>query len=808
MIHGGIEPSSAGTLAVATVAFFFFIFQAWVSVKRPEFRWNRWGAALTLVTVIYSVAVFVQFNTPANALNHLSELFQYASFMILLHSVYGFTFSYLSIEAKKYHLLAGITHSILLVILWSTDLVVGEGFVYREFIGLKNFYIEPDLGPIGPYYLLYTAIAGAFVFTFWWKYKKRHKSGTNFFLIGFLIWAILGLHDALATLGLPTIQFLMEYGFLGFSTSVMYVTLKKYIELFELAQARKEELQKTHDQLELRVEERTTELRLLNKKLRHEVTDRKLSEEALRQSEERLIQAQAVAHVGNWELDLKTGNIWGSEEAILIYGLDATTPIFPGDRVLELIHPDDRQTMDDVLKGLIESNQTYDTEFRIYRAADRTPRWIHSKAELRHDDNGRPVKVLGVIQDITERKEAEKEKEKLHKRLLQAQKMEVIGTLAGGVAHDLNNILSGIVSYPELLLMDIEDDNPLRESILAIKQSGEKAAVIVQDLLTLARRGVSATQVVNLNQIIIDYLDSQEFKELKKYHPEVKVENHLEGGVLNILGSTVHLSKTVMNLVSNAAEAIPAGGCITIVTENMYIDKPLEGYDGVEEGDYVVLSVSDTGVGISQDNLKRIFEPFYTKKVMGKSGTGLGMAVVWGTVKDHNGYIDVHSKQGEGTVIKLYFPVTRKVVDEDTKLPVENYTGDRELILVIDDVEEQRMIASHMLKKLNYQVEAAACGEEAVEFVKSKRPDLLVLDMIMDPGIDGYETYKRVLDVYPNQKAIIASGFAENDRVKETQKLGAGQYIKKPYTIENIGLAVKNELKKNKINAAKLQAAL
>jgi PAS domain S-box-containing protein len=808
MIHGGIEPSSAGTLAVAAVAFFFFIFQTWVSVKRPEFRWNRWGAALTLVTVIYSVAVFIQFNTPANALNHLSELFQYATFIFLLHSVYGFTFSYLSIDSKRYHLLAGIVHGILLVILWTTDLVVGDGFVYREFIGLNNFYIEPELGPIGPYYLLYTAVAGAFVFTFWWKYKKRHKRGTHFFLIGFLIWALLGLHDALATLGLPTIQFLMEYGFLGFSTSVMYVTLKKYIELFELAQARKEELQKTHDQLELRVEERTTELRLLNKQLRQEVSDRKLSEEALRQSEERLIQAQAVAHVGNWELDLKSGNMWGSEEAILIYGLDTTAPIIPGDRVRELTHPDDRQTLDDALKGLIKSNQKYDAEFRIYRANDRSPRWIHSRAELRHGDNGRPVKVLGVIQDITERKTAEQEKEKLNKRLLQAQKMEVIGTLAGGVAHDLNNILSGIVSYPELLLMDIEYDNPLRESILTIKQSGEKAAVIVQDLLTLARRGVSATQVVNLNQIIVDYLDSQEFKELKKYHPEVRVENHLENSVLNILGSPVHLSKTLMNLVSNSAEAIPAGGRIAIATENLYIDKPIEGYDEVEEGDYVVLSVSDTGVGISQDNLKRIFEPFYTKKVMGKSGTGLGLAVVWGAVKDHKGYIDVHSQEGEGTVIKLYFPVTRKVLDQDAKMPVENYTGDQELILVIDDVEEQRVIASRMLKKLNYQVEAAASGEEAVEYVKSKRPDLLVLDMIMDPGMDGYETYKKILNVYPHQKAIIASGFAENDRVRETQKLGAGQYIKKPYTIENVGLAVKNELKKAKTDPVRLQAAL
>jgi PAS domain S-box-containing protein len=398
--------------------------------------------------------------------------------------------------------------------------------------------------------------------------------------------------------------------------------------------------------------------------------------------------------------------------------------------------------------------------------------------------------ILTIFINITEQ-------QRLEAQLQRAQKMEVIGTLAGGVAHDLNNILSGIVSYPDLILMDLPEDSPLRKPILAIQKSGEKAAAIVQDLLTLARRGVAATEVTNLNQIISSYLKSPECKNLKESYPDVKIESDLETSLLNIMGSPVHLLKTVMNLVSNAAEAMPDGGDIFISTRSEYIDKPIRGYDDVKEGDYVILTVSDTGVGILPENIERIFEPFYTKKVMGRSGTGLGMAVVWGTVKDHRGYIDVQSTEGKGTTFTIYFPVTRKeITGREEAVPVEEHMGKGESILVVDDVEEQREIASGILKKLGYSVTTVPCGEDAVDYLKDNSADLIVLDMIMDPGIDGLETYKRILELHPRQKAIIASGFSETDRVKEAQRLGAGQYIKKPYTLQKIGLAIKKELDK------------
>jgi signal transduction histidine kinase len=407
-------------------------------------------------------------------------------------------------------------------------------------------------------------------------------------------------------------------------------------------------------------------------------------------------------------------------------------------------------------------------------------------------------KIVGRVwsfRDITDRTKAEEERVKLQNKLQQAQKMNAIGTLAGGVAHDLNNILSGIVSYPELILMDLPEDSPLRDSIQTIRESGKKAAAIVEDLLTLARRGVSISEVVNLNDIISEYLISPEFEKLKTFHPLVEIETSLDSSLLNISGSPVHLLKTVMNLISNAAEAMVDGGTLTLRTDNRYLDQPVRGYDDLNEGDYVVLTVSDSGVGIAAEEINRIFEPFYTKKVMGRSGTGLGMAVVWGTVKDHKGYIHVDSELEKGTTFKIFFPITRKEIAENQdKKKLSDYMGRGESILVVDDVREQREVAAKILSQLGYSVSLASSGEEAVKLIENETADLIVLDMIMPPGIDGLETYERIVSNHPNQKAIIVSGFSETDRVKKALRLGAGTYVKKPYTIERIGMAVKTEL--------------
>ena len=559
-------------------------------------------------------------------------------------------------------------------------------------------------------------------------------------------------------------------------------------KVFEKNEALTEELQKQNENLEQRVRQRTVELE-------KEIEERRKVQETLRESEERFRDISYSMADWIWEVDKKGRYTFASETVEQILGYEPQELM--GKRPLELMPEDEARRVEKILKKIgTEKKPIVDLE-NWHLSKEGKTICVQTNGVPIFDNRGALIGYRGVDKNITDRKLAENEQKKLEAQLQQSKKMEAIGTLAGGVAHDLNNILSGLVSYPELLLMDIAQDSPLRKPILTIQRSGEKAATIVQDLLTLARRGVSVTESVSLNHIIFDYLHSPEHEKLKLFHPETTIKTHFEKALLNIMGSPVHLSKTIMNLVSNAAEAMPDGGSIFISTENRYIDRPIRGHETVEEGDYVTLTVSDTGIGISPEGLERIFEPFYTKKVMGISGTGLGMAVVWGTVKDHKGYIDIQSNLGKGTTFTLYFPANRKTLHKEKRsVSIDNYMGKGESILVVDDVSVQGEIASEMLKKLGYSVTFVSSGEEAVEYMREHKADLLILDMIMDPGIDGLETYRRIVELHPGQKAIIASGYSETERVKQVQKLGAGQYIKKPYTLEKIGLAVKEELEK------------
>lgn len=393
------------------------------------------------------------------------------------------------------------------------------------------------------------------------------------------------------------------------------------------------------------------------------------------------------------------------------------------------------------------------------------------------------------------RKQDAADKIRLEEQLRSAQKMEAVGRMAGGVAHDLNNVLSGLVSYPELILMDLSEDSPVRPSILAIQKSGEKATKIVQDMLALARRGFSVTEMVNLNDIITDYLLTPEYERLKKEYPEVKLETKLDPDLKSIPGSFLYLSKLVMNLVFNAVETMPKGGVVTILSQNRYFDEPIRGYGTIEEGEYAVVKVTDNGIGISEQDLARIFEPFYTKKTMGRSGSGLEMALVMATVEDHDGYIDVQSTADRKTTFSVYLPVSRqKLPREETRFSLDKYRGNGEFVLVVDDIEEQRSIAADMFTKLGYRVKSVTSGEEAVDYMKTHPADLLVLDMIMDPGIDGLETYKRVLQLHPGQKAIISSAFSESERVREALRLGAGAYVKKPYLMDKMAITLRDEL--------------
>ncbi len=399
------------------------------------------------------------------------------------------------------------------------------------------------------------------------------------------------------------------------------------------------------------------------------------------------------------------------------------------------------------------------------------------------------------LASLNARRKAEKENKKILEQLQQSQKMEAIGLLAGGVAHDLNNILSGIVSYPELILLQLPEESELRTKITAIKESGERAADIVADLLTVTRGIASPRTTVNLNDLIDKFRQSPEYLEIKQSHNDIEFSFELEKNLPNIFCSAVHVHKCLMNLTLNGVEAISGPGHIKIVTLNKTVDASFATKYEIEGGKYAVVEIGDSGSGIAEKDLSHIFDPFYTKKEMGrKSGTGLGLTVVWNTLREHKGTVTVSSNK-RGSIFRLYFPV---ITGDLTALPpigsTEEFRGGSELILVVDDELLQQDIACKILSTLGYRVKAVSSGEKALDFLQEHKPSLILLDMIMAPGMNGRETYEKILALYPGQKAVIASGFSLDDEVKKTLKLGAGSYIKKPYSMAELSIAVYREL--------------
>ncbi|MBN2298180.1 MAG: response regulator [Deltaproteobacteria bacterium] len=542
-----------------------------------------------------------------------------------------------------------------------------------------------------------------------------------------------------------------------------------------------------------RLRRQNKELTNANKRLVEEIEERRRADKALKESERKLHDIFENVPDALYSHDLNGYFMETNRGMKKILGYQNNEPLPEHLNLLDLSPARYSYLVNKYLDRTIKNGKTQGL-MRVQKK-DGNELIVEYRNSHLHNDKGDVIGVLGSARDITDRLQAEKEKAKLQEQLQQAKKMEALGTLAGGVAHDLNNILSGIVSYPDLLLMEIPEVSSLRKPLMTIKKSGEKAASIVQDLLTLARRGVSICEAVNLNSVIGEYLRSPEYQLLLTQYPLIEVETHLEPDSMSVMGSATYLSKTVTNLVTNAAESMPDGGMITIETASMYLTGPIEGFDEFVPGDYIILKVSDSGFGMSEKDRERIFDPFYTRKVMGRSGTGLGLTVVWGAVKDLSGHIHVESQPSKGSTFTIYLPSTKHRVNNDIKnIFYDDFTGNGEAILVVDDSREQREIATNILTKLGYKVVAVPSGESAIEYLRKNRADLVLLDMIMHPGIDGLDTYKQILQIHPGQKAIIASGYSESVRIKQAQDLGAGPYVKKPYLLEKIGMAVKTEL--------------
>jgi PAS domain S-box-containing protein len=403
--------------------------------------------------------------------------------------------------------------------------------------------------------------------------------------------------------------------------------------------------------------------------------------------------------------------------------------------------------------------------------------------------------IVAVYDDITSQKQAEWDKQTMELRLQRAEKMEAIGLLAGGVAHDLNNILSAVVGYPELLLLDLPEDSELRQPLQATKEAGERATAVVADLLTVARGVASVKEPRDLNVLVLEYLESPEFLKLQSRHPYVQFRQQLAATLPPILCSPVHVKKSIMNLAINGAEAIEHAGIVTLSTRSHTPEHKWAHEHGLELMEYVVLSITDTGSGIQEKDLDHIFEPFYTKKVMGNlSGTGLGLSVVWNTMQDHQGAVVV-SRSDSATTFDLYFPATYEIIPTPDKRARDmELQGKGEEILVVDDEPQQRDLARSMLTLLGYKVACQESGEKALVYLQGHQVDLVLLDMLMAPGLNGRQTYERMIEINPRQRAIIVSGFSESDDVKAALTMGAVGFIQKPYSIDQLGRAVKEGL--------------
>ncbi len=341
----------------------------------------------------------------------------------------------------------------------------------------------------------------------------------------------------------------------------------------------------------------------------------------------------------------------------------------------------------------------------------------------------------------------------------------------------------------------LPEDSELRGPLTAIQDSGHRASVIVDDLLTLARGVTKVQEIVCLNDLIKKCMRSAEFKKLTSAYPGIQITSQPASVLWNCKCSPVHLQKMIMNLVSNGVEAIEDGGNVMIATRNQHG----RGEDDIllldRDSDYVVLTVHDNGPGISTEDLEHIFEPFYSKKKLGHSGSGLGLSVVWNTVHEHGGHITVNSDT-DGSRFTVHLPAVKDEYQEKESFDVDPKSlQGRGTILVVDDEKLQRDLVTLMLNKFGYKVHALSSGEEALMYLQDHRVDLIILDMLMDPGMGGLQTFREIIKINPAQKAVIASGFSESDDVKKALQLGVKQYLKKPYTLNHLGQIVFQVLK-------------
>ena len=440
--------------------------------------------------------------------------------------------------------------------------------------------------------------------------------------------------------------------------------------------------------------------------------------------------------------------------------------------------------------------QVWTGEYR-YAHADGSYAAVIDRRIVVRDEQGKPLRMLGSMLDITERKKAEQSLLESEARLRQSQKMEAIGTLTGGVAHDFNNLLTAILGNTQLALRGVQPDNPVQPRLLEIEQAGNRAAVLTRQLLAFSRRQHLERKVINLNDSICEIT-----KLLQRIIGEdVEVSVKCPDDLRTVFADAAQIEQVVMNLAVNARDAMSHGGKLTIETSNIELDKTYcRQYPYVQAGKYVQIRVSDDGCGMDEETKARIFEPFFTTKDVGK-GTGLGLSMAYGIVKQHDGHINVYSEVGYGTSFKIYLPIYEQAVEKEkpqTRLP---FYGGTETILVAEDAEALRGLAKDVLEANGYTVLLAKNGEEAVKIycANRERIDLLLLDVVM-PRMGGAEAFEKIRDLGGDLPVIFMTGYSsetvQNRFVKQNELFVGAEatIIQKPYSVELIERKIRQVL--------------
>lgn len=397
-----------------------------------------------------------------------------------------------------------------------------------------------------------------------------------------------------------------------------------------------------------------------------------------------------------------------------------------------------------------------------------------------------------------ERTRAESRRRETQELLIRNERMASLGILADGAAEDLSNILVPVVAHAMALRETLSPGHPGQELIAAMEEAGQRAAAILEDLKAIGSGSHYEKSKLDLNQVVDAYLKSGECRRLQGEFSKVRVEFRGEAQLPPVVGSSDALVRCVGHLMAHAFESVGNGGRIHISTYSEQLGHAAGRHGAASPGEYAVLALTDSAPPLSAENIERLFEPFYNRKVMGRQlVSGLAMTLVHRVVSDHGGFIDVKAKPGKGNVFLIYFPISTD--EEETALLRADYTGN-ERVLLVDDYEEQRRMASDILRDLGYRVVVAESGREAVRLFEAasrqpgKRIDLAVIDLVLGDEFDGVETYKGLLAVNPGQPAILVSGFADLARIVEARKLGIRQCIQKPFTAETLGAAIRAAL--------------